>query len=53
MWARYVEQMSPEETLAWVGGDDERELNWALVERPHEFVPLGFEAGGDFGPAGR
>jgi hypothetical protein len=23
------------------------------VERPHEFVPLGFEAGGAFGPATR
>ena len=30
------------------------ELDWALVlECPHEFVPLGFEAGGAFGPATR
>jgi hypothetical protein len=37
----------------WVGGDEERTLNWGLVECPHEFVPLGFEAGCAFGPATR
>jgi hypothetical protein len=45
--------MSPEVALAWAGGDEERELDWVLEERPHEFVPLGFEAGGAFGPATR
>jgi hypothetical protein len=28
-------------------------MDWGLVERPHEFIPLGFEAGGAFGPATR
>jgi hypothetical protein len=53
MWARYVEQLTPEAALAWADGDDESELDWGLVERPHEFIPLGFEAGGAFGPATR
>ncbi len=47
----YVEQLTPEVALAWADGDEESELDWGLVERPHEFVPLGFEAGGAFGPA--
>ena len=33
--------------------DEESELDRGLVEHPHEFVPLGFEAGGAFGPATR
>jgi hypothetical protein len=53
MWARYVEQLTPEEALVWVNGDEESELVWGLVECPPEFVPLGFEAGGAFGPATR
>ena len=53
MWARYVEQLTPEAALAWADGDEESELDWEPVERPHEFVPLGFEAGGAFGPATR
>jgi hypothetical protein len=36
-----------------VDSDEESELDWGLVEHPHEFVPLGFEAGGAFGPATR
>jgi hypothetical protein len=40
MWAWYVDQLTP---IA----------DWVLVERPHEFVMLGFEAGGAFGPATR
>ena len=27
------------------------EMNWDLVECPHRFIPLGFEAGGGFGQA--
>ena len=53
MWARYVEQPTPEVALAWADGDEESELDWGLVERPHEFIPLGFEVGGAFGPSTR
>ena len=53
MWARYVEQLTPEEAVAWADGEVESELDWGLVECPHVFVPLGFEAGGCFGPATR
>jgi hypothetical protein len=53
MWAWYVEQLTLEVALAWADGDEESELDWGLVERPHEFIPLGFEAGGAFGPATR
>ena len=53
-WAWYVEQLTPEEALAWADGDEASELDWGLaLECPHEFVPLGFEAGGAFGPATR
>jgi hypothetical protein len=41
------------EGKVWVNGDEESELVWGLVECPPEFVPLGFEAGGAFGPATR
>jgi hypothetical protein len=37
------------EALHLINDDDE--LDWGLVECPHEFVPLGFDAGGAFGPA--
>ena len=53
MWTRYAEQLTPEAALAWADSDAESELDWGLVERPHEFIPLGFEAGGAFGPATR
>ena len=54
MWARYVEQLSPEDAVAWA--DDEAnvmptELDWSQVPQTHRFVPLGFEAGGAFGQA--
>jgi hypothetical protein len=38
MWARYVEQLTPEAALAWADGDEESEVDWGLVERPHEFT---------------
>jgi hypothetical protein len=53
MWAQYVDKLTLEKALAWADGDEESELDWGLVECPHEFVPLGFEAGGAFGPATR
>jgi hypothetical protein len=51
MCAWYADQLKPKEALAWANGDEESELDWGLVERPHEFDPLGFEASGAFGPA--
>ena len=39
--------------MAWADGEVESELDWGLVECPHVFVPLGFEAGGAFDPATR
>ena len=27
MWARYVEQLTPEEALAWADGDEESEMD--------------------------
>jgi hypothetical protein len=53
MWAWYVEQLTPEGARAWADGDEESELDWGLVERPYEFIPLGFEAGRAFGLATR
>ncbi len=55
MWARYVEQMSPEAALAWTDSDAEAEGgDWATVPTTHVFVPLGFEARtGAFGPRTR
>ena len=54
MWARYIEQLSPEDAVAWA--DDEAnvvsyegEVDWSRVPQTHRFVPLGFEAGGAFG----
>ena len=58
MWARYVEQLSPEEAVAWADNDanvvshEGAEVDWSQVPQTHRFVPLGFEAaGGAFGRA--
>ena len=55
MWARHVEQMSPEATAAWTDSDAEPVgEDWAQVATTHVFVPLGFEARtGAFGPRTR
>jgi hypothetical protein len=52
LWARHVEQMSPEAAVAWADSDAEPAgEDWAQVERTHVFVPLGFEVRtGTFGP---
>ena len=52
MWARYIEQLSPEEAVAWADDEanvvsfEEMEVDWSRVPQTHRFVPLGFEAGG-------
>jgi len=54
MWARYMEQLGPVEAVAWAADAENElgeEMNWDLVECPHRFIPLGFEAGGGFGQA--
>ena len=55
MWARYIEQLSPEEAVAWADDEanivsfEEMEVDWSRVPQTHRFVPLGFEAGGRLG----
>ena len=53
MWARYVEQLSPEEAVAWADNDanEGAAVDWSQVPQTHRFVPLGVEAGGAFGRA--
>ena len=53
MWARYVEQLSPEDAVAWADSDasEGAAVDWSQVPQTHRFVPLGFEAGGAFGRA--
>eukprot|EP01050_Picozoa_sp_SAG11_P025680 SAG11_NODE_5880_length_1442_cov_1.674609_1_plen_75_part_10 len=49
MYARLVEGMTAAEAALWATQSEDAVDAAALVATEHEFVPLGFEAGGAFG----
>eukprot|EP01050_Picozoa_sp_SAG11_P012113 SAG11_NODE_1327_length_5194_cov_9.461237_2_plen_135_part_00 len=49
MFARFVEGMTAAEASLWAAQSEDAVDAATLVATEHEFVPLGFEAGGAFG----
>ena len=51
MWARHVEGMPDADAALWAAASEDAVDEAGLVPETHQLVPLGFEAGGAFGPA--